>query len=370
VNDLLDIVTPGVRTLAPYQPGKPIAELQREYGLTHIIKLASNECPYAPGAAVTDVIKTHLAQLCRYPDGNGFELKQALAKKFHVDPTQITLGNGSSDILDMVVRAFATSNNEVVFSQYGFAVYPIVTKAVSAKAVVVNAVDWGHDLRAMSAAINKNTRVVFIANPNNPTGTWLDTSELLDFIARVPHHTIVVVDEAYFEFADDPNMHVSGYASVVSQLSDYKNLVITRTFSKAYGIAGLRVGYSFSHPEVADILNRVRHPFNVNSLALLAAQAALGDKAHLHKVIENNAQGLMQLTTAFEELGLGYIQSAGNFVCVHIGENASDIYQALLKHGVIVRPVENYAMPEYLRISVGLKQENEFFLESLREAMA
>lgn len=370
MNDLTDIVTPGVRTLAPYQPGKPIAELQREYGLTKIVKLASNECPYAPSASVTDIIKNNIADLCRYPDGNGFELKQALAKKFHVDTAQITLGNGSSDILDMVVRAFATPNNEVVFSQYGFAVYPIITKAVSAKAVVVNAKDWGHDLPAMLAAINKNTRVVFIANPNNPTGTWLDANELLDFIARVPNHTIVVVDEAYFEFANDTQMEISGYASVLPQLSDYRNLVITRTFSKAYGIAGLRVGYSFSHPQVADILNRVRHPFNVNSLALMAAHAVLGDKEHLRRVIENNTQGLKQLTSAFERMGLDYIKSAGNFVCVHIGENASDIYMALLKHGVIVRPVDNYAMPEYLRISVGLQQENEFFLDTLSKVMA
>ncbi len=369
MNDLTDIVAPGVRALAPYQPGKSIAELQREYSLTKIVKLASNECSYEPGDLVMDAIKKNIVEINRYPDGNGFELKQALAQKFHLDSAQITLGNGSSDILDMVVRAFTTPNNEVVFSQYAFAVYPIITKAVSAKAMVVEAKDWGHDLQAMHAAINENTQVVFIANPNNPTGTWLNSSELLDFIARVPHHTIVVVDEAYFEYANDPNMNVSGYTSVLPHLSQYRNLIITRTFSKAYGIAGLRVGYSFSHPEVADMLNRVRHPFNVNSLALVAAKAVLEDNDHLQMVVDNNTSGLKQLITAFDNMGLSHIRSAGNFICVRVGENALDIYTSLLKLGVIVRPVDNYAMPEFLRISVGLEDENDFFLDALSKVL-
>ena len=370
MSKLVDIVAPGVRTLAPYQPGKPISELQREYGLTKIIKLASNECPYEPSESVTEIIKNNIAEIYRYPDGNGFELKQALAQKFHLDPSQITLGNGSSDILDMVVRAFTEPNNEVVFSQYAFAVYPIVTKAVSANAVVVDAKDWGHDLDAMSAAINKNTRVVFIANPNNPTGTWLNATDLCDFVAKIPSHTIVVIDEAYFEFANTPDMEISGYGSMLPHLSDYPNLIVTRTFSKAYGIAGLRVGYSFSHPEVADILNRVRHPFNVNSLALSAAHAVLSDNDHTKMVIENNTNGLKQLKTAFDSMGRDYINSAGNFICVHIGENASDIYTELLKHGVIVRPVDNYGMPEFLRISIGLQEENDFFLHALNKVLA
>jgi len=366
--DLFSLATKGVQALSPYQPGKPIDELEREYGVSDVIKLASNENPLGPSKKVVTAIQNELAELSRYPDGNGFALKQALANMHSVATDQITLGNGSNDILEILTRAFVTPEHEVVFSQHAFAVYPIVTQAVGAKAVVVPAKNWGHDLDAMQEAITDKTRVVFIANPNNPTGTWLEKKELTDFLQAVPKTVLVVLDEAYFEFAEcDPL--AGNYPNGIEWLTQYSNLIVTRTFSKAYGLAGLRVGYSVSHADVADVLNRVRQPFNVNSLALKAAEVALNDIEHLEAGIKLNSQGMTQLVTAFEQINLNFIPSVANFICVEVGDNAMKVYDDLLYEGVIVRPVANYEMPRYLRITIGTEKENNRFITALKKVL-
>ena len=308
--------------------------------------------------------------LTRYPDGGGFNLKQALSSMLGVGIGQVTLGNGSNDVLDLIARAYLSAGDEAIFSQYAFAVYPISTQAVGATAVITPAKDYGHDLDAMAEAITDKTRVIFIANPNNPTGNWLTGAEMTQFLARVPETVIVVLDEAYFEYAFDPaNSDDQSYPDGLAYLAQYPNLIVTRTFSKAYGLASLRVGYGISNLDIADILNRVRQPFNVNSLALVAAEAALADKAYVQKGRTLNKQGIEQLQTGFDVLGLSYVPSAGNFVLVHFETDAQPIFDALLKRGVIVRPVGNYGMPNALRVSIGTEQENQRFLDSLAEIL-
>ena len=362
---IFQLATAGVQTLVPYQPGKPITELERELGLTDIVKLASNENPLGPSDKVKQAIQENVADLSRYPDGNGFALKAALSARWNIDSNQITLGNGSNEILELLARAFLTTENEVIFSQHAFAVYPLVTQAVGAIAKVIPAQDYGHNLPAMLAAITDKTRLIFIANPNNPTGCYLTEQALSEFLAAVPAHVICVLDEAYFEYvakADYPNS--------TAWLTDYPNLVITRTFSKAYGLAGLRIGYSLSSAGMADILNRVRQPFNNNALALVAAEAALNDTEYLLSTVALNNAGMQQLTHAFAEMGLTWIDSVANFVAVDLQREAASINDALLHKGVIVRPVANYEMPNHLRISIGTEAENDFFLTALRAVLA
>ncbi len=354
----------GVQNLVPYKAGKPIDELERELGLSNIVKLASNENALGPGSKVVEAIKKTLPELSRYPDGNGFGLKTALANKLNISMDQITLGNGSNEILELVARTFLTPDLNVVFSQHAFAVYPLVTQAVGATAQVAPALNYGHNLEAMLALVNKNTRLVFIANPNNPTGTLLSASELKQFISGLPKSVICVLDEAYFEFVNAEKRTDS-----IAWLDEFPNLMITRTFSKAYGLAGLRVGYSISSAEIADLLNRVRQPFNNNMLALVAAEAALADEAYLAKTLAVNKQGMQQLMGAFNKLGLSWIPSFGNFVSVDLKQAGMPIYEALLKKGVIVRPVANYEMPNYLRISIGTEQENQFFINALKDVL-
>ena len=353
--------TLGVQGLQAYQPGKPIEELEREYGLTNIIKLASNENPLPTSPLVQEAILASSKNIARYPDGNGFILKKALAEKHSVDQNQITLGNGSNDILELITRAFVTPADSVIFSQHAFAVYPIVTQAVSATAIITPAKNWGHDLNAMQAAITKKTKLIFIANPNNPTGTWINKTEIKSFLETVPERILIVIDEAYFEYAtENPD-----YPNSLTWIKEHPNLIITRTFSKAYGLAGLRVGYSISNPEIADLLNRVRQPFNLNSIALAAATAALNDTNYLKKSQELNRAGMQQLTQAFEKNELNYIPSQGNFIAVKVG-NGMETYEKLLRQGIIVRPIGGiYEMPEYLRISIGLASENEAFIKAL-----
>lgn len=364
--DILKLAVPGVQALQPYAPGKPLSELEREYGIRGAIKLASNENPLGPGGAVIGALRAGFDGLARYPDGNGYELKSALAGKLGVSVESLTLGNGSNDVLELVARAFLSPQTSAVFSEHAFAVYPIVTQAVGAQSRVVAAHDgtrgpaFGHDLEAMLQAVGKNTRVVFIANPNNPTGTWVPATELRGFVECVPANVIVVIDEAYFEYVDEPD-----YPNAMQWVKEFPNLLVTRTFSKAYGLASLRVGYGVSQPELADLLNRVRQPFNVNSLAQLAAVAALDDDAHLQKSIRVNREGMAQLVQGFESLGLAFVPSVGNFIALQVGTNASAVYEGLLREGVIVRPVENYAMPGYLRVSIGLAEENSWFLQAL-----
>ncbi len=362
--NVMNLATPGVRELEPYRPGKPIEELEREYGVSNAIKLASNENPLGPSPRALEAARAVLTGIHRYPDGNGFALKNALARKLGVKPDSITLGNGSNDILELLARAFMQPDNEVVFSEHAFAVYPIVARAVGAKPVVTKTRDWGHDLAAMRAAVNSRTRLVFIANPNNPTGTWLKAKELESFLQAMPAHVLVAVDEAYFEYVKEPE-----YPNTIGWSAKFPHLVTTRTFSKAYGLAGLRVGYGVSSPAIADILNRVRQPFNVNSVALAAATAALEDEAHVARSVQLNQEGMNQLTEAFTRLGLKFIRSVGNFVCVDMGRPAAAIYERLLREGVIVRPLANYGMPNHLRITIGLPEENRRFIEALRKVL-
>jgi len=365
--DFSKLAQPGVRDLKPYIPGKPVSELQRELGLDKVVKLASNENPLGPSPIVKQAVSEAIDEQARYPDASGFALKQILAKKHHVDPNQITLGNGSNDVLVFLAQAFLTSEHNAVFSQYSFAVYPIATQAVNAKAKIApansktHAQPLGHDLKAMAELIDENTRLIFIANPNNPTGTWLESKTLENFISQVPDTALVVIDEAYTEYVKQQDIPDSSL-----WLSKYPNLVVTRTFAKAYGLAGFRVGYALSHPQIADLLNRIRPPFNVNSLALVAAETALGDTKHLQQVIDLNEQGKQYLSAELAKLGLTVIPSATNFLLVDFGKNVSELNQQLLQAGVIVRPVANYGLDNYLRISIGLPEENEFFINALK----
>ncbi|SMN11899.1 Biosynthetic Aromatic amino acid aminotransferase beta @ Histidinol-phosphate aminotransferase [uncultured Candidatus Thioglobus sp.] len=344
-----------ILSLNPYQGGKPISELKRELGLDEVIKLASNENPNPLSDKVKTAIIAQLDEIGRYPDGNGFELKRALSDFLACEQAQITLGNGSNDILELLARLFVgDADDEVIFSQYSFVVYPLATQALGAKAVVVPSVDFGHNLEAMALAVTDKTKLIFIANPNNPTGTYLSDEAILAFMDKVPSAIPVVLDQAYFEYTE---------SKIGAQMIEkYPNLIITRTFSKAYGLAGLRVGYSISSTEIADYINRLRQPFNVNHIAQTAAIAALADEDFLQKSILSNRQGLSQLANGFETLGLSSIPSSANFVTVKVND-ANVVYQQLLQKGFIVRPVE---MPNYLRVTVGTKIENTNFLEALK----
>ena len=367
MTDFLALAQPGVQQLSPYVPGKPVDELARELDLdpASIVKLASNENPLGPSPKALEAIRSELAELTRYPDGNGFELKSRLAARCGVQINQVTLGNGSNDILDLVARAYLAPGLNAVFSQYAFAVYPISTQAVGAQGKVVPAKDYGHDLEAMLAAIDANTRVVFIANPNNPTGTWFGPDALERFLARVPQSVLVVLDEAYIEFAEGDEL-----PDGLKYLARYDNLLVSRTFSKAYGLAALRVGYALSSAQIADVLNRVRQPFNVNSLALSAACAALDDADYLAQSRQLNDAGMAQLEAGLRELGLSWIPSKGNFIAVNFGRDTAAINQALLRAGVIVRPVVGYGMPNFLRVSIGLPAENARFLDALAKVLS
>ncbi len=365
--DYFALAAPGVRSLQPYQPGKPESELRREYGLSDIVKLASNENPLGPSPRALVAVREALSDMARYPDGNGFELKTALAAKLGVSTAMLTLGNGSNDVLELAARAFLTPEYEAVFSEHAFAVYPIATQAVGATARVAkanppdHAMPYGHDPAALLASINDRTRLMFIANPNNPTGTWLKTAELQGLLSDIPESVIVVVDEAYGEYVDP----AADCADTLRWLDRFPNLIVTRTFSKAYGLAGLRVGYAISHPVVADLLNRVRQPFNVNSLALVAATAALDDIDHLQRIRALNRAGMQQLQEACRRLGLSWLPSVGNFLCVDVGRSGREVFLALLKRGVIARPVDNYGLPRFLRISIGTEAENTRLIEAL-----
>ena len=362
-----------IRAIAPYQPGKPISELAREMGLDEakIVKLASNENPLGLSPRARAAIEAAVPELGRYPDGNGFELKTALAARYRVPIERIVLGNGSNDLLEMAAIAFLAPGRSAVYSQHAFAVYPLATQARGARGIVVPAAKgYGHDLDAMRGAIAADTRVVFIANPNNPTGTLLSGEQLEAFLRQIPAGVIVVVDEAYSEYLPAAARYDS-----LGWLARYPNLIITRTFSKAYGLAGLRVGFALCDARVADLLNRVRQPFNVNNLALVAATAALGDEAFVHRSHELNLAGMRQLTDGFKRLGLAWIPSVGNFVSVAIPRAGSEaragkVYEKLLRLGVIVRPVVGYGLPDHLRVTVGLPEENERFLAALAAALS
>lgn len=357
-----------IKALQPYQAGKPVEELERELGITSAIKLASNENPWGCSPLVKNVLVQSLTNLSLYPDANAFYLKQALAKKLNVNNNQITIGNGSNDVLDLLARTFLSVGDEAIFSEYAFLVYPIVVQAVGATARVSKALPegtkqaFGHDLEAMLALINAKTKIIFIANPNNPTGTYFSKTALDAFLAQVPSTIIVVIDEAYFEYVDKTD-----YPNGLDYLPSYDNVVVTRTFSKIHGLAALRVGYAVSHPSVSDVLNRVRQPFNGNSLGLLAAQTSLDDDQFVTDCQTNNNQALADFYAYLDEHDYGYMASVANFVTVRFGEKSMDIYQQLLQKGIIVRPVANYALTEYLRLSMGTKEQMSALTKALDE---
>lgn len=351
-----------VRSIAPYQPGKPISELARELGLEEksIVKLASNENPHGIGPRTRAAIDAAVGDIARYPDGNGYELKLALSRRYGLDMSCIVLGNGSNDVLELVALAFLGAGRAAVFSQHCFAVYPLATQARGARSIVVRAKDYGHDLDAMAKAIDGETYVAWIANPNNPTGTFAPADKLEAFLKRVPERVIVVIDEAYNEY-----LPAELRTDTVKWLKRHPNLVIARTFSKAYGLAGLRVGYALAHASVADLMNRVRQPFNVNSVALAAASAALNDMEFVARSYAENLQGLRQLEEGARSLGLDYIPSYGNFLTIRVGK-APEVYKRLLRRGVIVRPVGGgYELNEHLRVTVGTAEENARFVSAL-----
>jgi histidinol-phosphate aminotransferase len=362
-----------VRAIAPYQAGKPISEVAREFGLdeANIVKLASNENPFGVPESARKAMLDAAVELGRYPDANGFELKAALSKRYDVPADWITLGNGSNDILEIAAHAFVQKGQGVIYSQYSFAVYALAAQGVGARGISVPAKDYGHDLDAMAAAIDAageaDVRLIYIANPNNPTGTFIPAAEIEAFLAKVPPTVAVVLDEAYNEYLEPQDQFES-----TQWVRRFSNLIVSRTFSKAYGLAGLRVGFAIAQPAVTDLMNRIRQPFNVNSLAQAAAIAALNDKDFLQKGFENNRAGYRQLTAAFDELKLEYVPSHGNFVLVKVGEDedaGARVNLALLKQGVIVRPVGAYGLPQWLRISIGLPEENAALIEALRQAL-
>ena len=367
--DFVSLAAPGVPGLKPYEPGKPIEELEREYGIAGAVKLGSNENPLGPGPLALAAIRAALGSLHRYPDGSGYALKKALAAQLSVGagpitPDHLTLGNGSNEVLELAARTFVTPADEVVFSEHAFAVYPIVTQAVGARAIVTPARSYGHDLDAMRAAVTERTRLVFIANPNNPTGTWVGSDALAGFLTSLPKHVLVLIDEAYYEYVDEP-----GYPNGVAWVERFPNLIVTRTFSKIHGLAGLRLGCGVSHPEIAGLFNRVRQPFNVNSLALAAAEAALGDEGHVARSRRVNQAGLRQLENTCDALGLSYIPSVANFLCIALPRPGSDVYAALLREGVITRPIAGYGLPEHLRVTVGTEAENARFAAALTRVL-
>jgi len=365
VSDIANLAPAYIRSIAPYQPGKPISDLARDKGLepSQIVKLASNENPLGVSPNAHMAMMDALDEIARYPDGNSVSLRDAVCEKFNVTPSQLVFGNGSNDILELSARAFLAPGDEAVYSQHAFAVYSLVTQAVGATGVVVPAKEFGHDLDAMLLAITPKTRMVFVANPNNPTGTLIGKAELKKFLSLVPKHTLIILDEAYDEYLTDELK-----AESIGWLAEFDNLVISRTFSKAYGLAGLRVGFGLTSRAIADLMNRVRQPFNVNSIAQAAAVASLGDDEFVERTRALNQAGMVQITQGLEKLGLTFIPSFANFVSFKVAD-ARGVYERLLNQGVIVRPIANYEMPDYLRVSIGLFSENARFLEALAEAI-
>lgn len=349
----------GISNLKPYQPGKPMSELERELGITDIVKLASNENPLGCSDQVKAAVAAEISEIGRYPDGGGFILKDQIKTQFGFNHDQITLGNGSNDLLEMFARAFVSSNDSVVYSQHAFAVYALVTQAIDAQAIEVPAKGFSHDLDAMAEAVQDNTKLIFIANPNNPTGTWFEEAEFEAFMQKVPANVIVVLDEAYVEYFPE-NFNSLKF------LSQYPNLIVSRTLSKCYGLAALRVGFALASVEVTDFLNRIRQPFNVNHLAMVAAVAALKDEAFIEKSREVNKAGMAQLEAGFKALGLNYVPSRANFILVDVQADPAQTFNALLKEGVIVRPV---GIANHLRVSIGTQAENAQFLTALGKVL-
>lgn len=360
---LLTQALPYVRAISPYQPGKPITELAREMGIAveKIVKLASNENPLGISPKAKKAVEAAIAGIERYPDQ--FDLIKAVAERCGVAQNQVVLGNGSNDVLDLIARVFLAPGRSAVFAQHAFAVYPLATLSTGAELISTPAKDYGHDLTAMQAAIRPDTRIVWIANPNNPTGNFLPYPEVRSFLESVPKDVVVVLDEAYNEYLPPAER-----VDTAAWIKDFPNLVITRTFSKIFGLAGLRVGYALASPEVADLMNRVRQPFNVNNLAIAAAVAALDDHQFVAESYELNRRGMEQLVAGLNRLGLEHIPSHGNFVTFKAGDGAA-VNQKLLQQGIIIRPIGGYGLPEWLRVTIGTESDNSRFLDALEKAL-
>jgi len=362
--DFISLASSGIQSLQPYQPGKPVETLERELGITNVVKLASNENPLGPSPKVIAALAENLTDLARYPDGSAYNLKQTLAGYHNIGADMLTIGNGSNDVLELLARVFLRPDNEAIVSQHSFVVYPLATKSLGAGLKIIPAKDYGQDLAATLKAISSKTRMIFIANPNNPTGTWIDKKTLCDFLNQVREDILVILDEAYFDYVDEAD-----YPDGIELVRQYPNLVVTRTFSKAYGLAALRIGYGISHPDIADLMNRVRQPFNVNAMSLIAAEIALADREHVAASVKLNREGMTYLTAECEQLGLDYIPSVGNFLTIDMGREAMPIYDALLQLGVIVRPIGVYEMPNHLRVTIGSQAENTRFIDSLKRVI-
>ena len=365
--DFARLTTPGLAALPPYRPGKSADEVRRELGLTDVIKLASNENSLGPSKKVLEALSAGGFDLNRYPDGSGSSLKRAIADFHGVSTEQITLGNGSNDVLELAARSIVTSAHEVIYSENAFIVYHLATHAIGATPVVIPTRDYVHDLAAILDAISARTRLIFIDNPNNPTGRWIGRDELRSFLAFVPEDVVVVIDEAYYEYAVSLS---DDYPNSIDLLPEFPNVVTARTFSKAYGLAGLRVGYAISHPGMADIMNRVRQPFNVNTPALLAAEVALKDQEHLRRCVAVNDLGMQTLISGFADLGIEWIESIANFISFDLKRPADPVFQAMMQDGIIVRPILEYGLPNHLRVTIGLEHENAEFLKALGKALA
>lgn len=367
--NLCELAPEYIRAIQPYQPGKPISELVRDLGLDKagVIKLASNENPLGTSPLAKEAMIQALTEAARYPDGSGYELKEALSERLGVATEQIVLGNGSNDVLELAARIFLRPGAAALYSQYAFAIYPLLAQAVGASGISVPARDYGHDLAAMLDAITPETRVVFIANPNNPTGTLCEARDLLRFLERISPDVLVILDEAYDEYLPEANK-----ANSIAWLKNFQNLVITRTFSKAYGLASLRVGFALAHNDLANLMNRIRQPFNVNSIGLAGALAALRDVEFVKRSYTTNRTGMLQMSSGLRQMGIEFIPSFGNFISFYIPGHATSalkIYKNLLRQGVIVRPLNSYKMPHHLRVTIGLESENKRFLYAMEQAL-
>ena len=363
--DLKKIVNKGINDLSPYEPGKPIEDLERELGIKNAVKLASNENPVGPSPRVLQSIENILKNTHRYPDGNATKLKEVIGRKFSVKPNQVTIGNGSNDIIEFIARSFLGTDDSAIYSEHAFAVYPLVVKAVGAEGIEVPAKNFSHDLDAMLDSIKSNTKIIFIANPNNPTGSFIGRDEILKFLDQVPEDIIVLLDQAYFDYSSFEDSDVD-----FDILNNYPNLVMSRSFSKAYGLAGFRIGYSVSSEDIANYLNRVRQPFNANSLALFAAEQAIEDEEFMKKCLQLNLEQKKVLYKGLESLGFHCLPSKGNFISFDCKEDSIGLFNRLLSQGVIVRTLGVYKMPNFLRVSVGLPEENLIFLEKLQLTMS
>ena len=363
--DLKKIVNKGINDLSPYEPGKPIEDLERELGIKNAVKLASNENPVGPSPRVLQSIENILKNTHRYPDGNATKLKEVIGRKFSVKPNQVTIGNGSNDIIEFIARSFLGTDDSAIYSEHAFAVYPLVVKAVGAEGIEVPAKNFSHDLDAMLDSIKSNTKIIFIANPNNPTGSFIGRAEILKFLDKVPKDIIVLLDQAYFDYSSFEDSDVD-----FDILNNYPNLVMSRSFSKAYGLAGFRIGYSVSSEDIANYLNRVRQPFNANSLALFAAEQAIEDEEFMNKCLQLNLEQKKVLYKGLGSFGFHCLPSKGNFISFDCKEDSTGLFNRLLSQGVIVRTLGVYKMPNFLRVSVGLPKENLIFLEKLHLTMS